>query len=240
MQNNFNKYGEYNFKFEIIEECVKNDVDEREKYWIEFFKSNQKEFGFNSESGGSKFKTLSEEHKRKISIKVKGKNNPMYGVIRKGKDGTFYGKHLSEEAKKIISDKAKQRYHTHSKYINSKEAIDKRSISNTGKKRSDAFRNRMREIAKSRTGEKNAFYGRTHSEEAKGKISKANKNNPNIGRHKRKMVKAINLTNGEESIFESISDVTKSIPGLANRNMISGVIKGTYKQYKGYTFEELR
>lgn len=237
MQNAFNKYGEDNFSFEIIEECKMEDADDRERHWIKLYKSNDKKHGFNSESGGHKNKTLSDEHKMKISAKVKGDKNPMYGVSRTGKEAPFYGKHLSKEAKLILSKKAKERYATHSVYINSEEAILKRSISNTGKKRSEKFRERMSAIASERTGDKNPFYGKSHSEETKRKISIANSNNPNIGAHKRKQIIAINLSTGEKSKFNSIKEATENIDGLKNRNMISGVLNGKYKQYKGYSFE---
>lgn len=240
MQNAFNKYGESNFSFEIIEECDTKDIDDRERYWIEKCKSNNKQHGFNSESGGHDNKTLSVEHKAKISVKVKGSKNPMYGVHRMGEDNPFYGKCLSEEAKAILSKKAKERYVTHSEHINSEEAIIKRSISNTGKKRSKEFRERMSEIASERIGDKNSFYGKSHSEETKRKISIANSNNPNIGAHKMKKVIAINLSTGEKSEFKSIKEVTENIEGLKNRNMVSAVLNGKYKQYKGYTFEFLQ
>lgn len=37
LQKAFRKYGIDNFKFEIIEECLKKDLDAREQYWIDFY-----------------------------------------------------------------------------------------------------------------------------------------------------------------------------------------------------------
>jgi hypothetical protein len=45
--------GIWNFKFELIEECDKNLLGEREKYYIDFFKSQS--WGYNV-VGGSTFK----------------------------------------------------------------------------------------------------------------------------------------------------------------------------------------
>lgn len=50
------KYGTRNFSFSIIEECAPEMLNEREIYWISFYKSNQKEYGYNlSDGGGSKY-----------------------------------------------------------------------------------------------------------------------------------------------------------------------------------------
>lgn len=44
------KYGIENFTFEIIEECSKDLLNEREKYWIQYYNSYNN--GYNSTSGG--------------------------------------------------------------------------------------------------------------------------------------------------------------------------------------------
>jgi group I intron endonuclease len=47
LQNSFNKFGEYNFVFEIVEFCDKSELIERENYYINHFNSNSLEFGYN-------------------------------------------------------------------------------------------------------------------------------------------------------------------------------------------------
>ena len=44
------KYGIENFTFEILEECPKDKLSEREKYWIDFYETNT--YGYNIKSGG--------------------------------------------------------------------------------------------------------------------------------------------------------------------------------------------
>ena len=39
-----------NFTFEIVEVCAKEEQSEKEKYWVDFYKS--KEYGYNSKAGG--------------------------------------------------------------------------------------------------------------------------------------------------------------------------------------------
>lgn len=45
------EYGSNNFKFEIIEECTINDLNNREKYWIKYFNTITP-FGYNQDEGG--------------------------------------------------------------------------------------------------------------------------------------------------------------------------------------------
>jgi len=48
----FRKYGLENFSFEIIEKCKEEELDDREKYWIQYFNSYYK--GYNETLGGRK------------------------------------------------------------------------------------------------------------------------------------------------------------------------------------------
>lgn len=45
--------GLWNFSFELLEECTKDQLGDREKYYIEFFQSNQPQFGYNVVSGSA-------------------------------------------------------------------------------------------------------------------------------------------------------------------------------------------
>lgn len=52
LQNAWNKYGENNFCFYILEECILENLNEREKYWISKLKTNNVNFGYNVSEGG--------------------------------------------------------------------------------------------------------------------------------------------------------------------------------------------
>lgn len=47
------KYGIENFSFSIVEECTEENLNEREIYWIEHYKSYDKTKGYNITSGGN-------------------------------------------------------------------------------------------------------------------------------------------------------------------------------------------
>lgn len=48
----FKKYGVENFKFEILEECKISELNEREIFYIDKFKSNDNRYGYNLTDGG--------------------------------------------------------------------------------------------------------------------------------------------------------------------------------------------
>lgn len=64
LQSAWNKYGEENFIFKVLENCSTDELDEREKFWIKKFDSINKNNGYNFESGGSLNKKLSIETRR--------------------------------------------------------------------------------------------------------------------------------------------------------------------------------
>lgn len=89
----WNKYGEENFRFEILEICSIELLDFCEIKWISELNTLDNKFGYNLVSGGNLNKILSEEHKRKISKNMpdfNGENNPF-----------FNKKHTPETIKKI-------------------------------------------------------------------------------------------------------------------------------------------
>lgn len=47
----FRKYGLENFSFEVIEECSRELLNEKETYYIQYYKTNDETFGYNETSG---------------------------------------------------------------------------------------------------------------------------------------------------------------------------------------------
>ena len=94
-QNSWNKYGEENFNFEIIE-CIenKNDLIIREQYYINLFDTNNKTKGYNIRPNA--LNNLGFHHSEKT--KQKFTENSL------GENNNFYGKHHSEYTKSILSN----------------------------------------------------------------------------------------------------------------------------------------
>lgn len=148
--------------------------------------------------------------------------------------GGVKNKKLAESTKKQLSAKAKVRYPEYCDVLNSADAIHKRSQSNTGKRRSEEFRKRMSELAKVRTGERNAFYGRTHSEETKRRIGAANRGNSDSGKAKVPII-AVALATGITKEYASKAAAKRD--GFPSVSSINAVIAGTKPHYKQHTFK---
>lgn len=120
------KYGQENFLLEIIEVCDENTSNDREIYWIKFYKSRNNECGYNLTDGGDGVLNLSEEsknkrkekmlgrkhsedHKKKISEANKGKiissnTKRKISIANSGENNGMFGKTISNETRKKLSE----------------------------------------------------------------------------------------------------------------------------------------
>ena len=117
LQKAWNKYGECNFIFYILEVCDIDHLDDRETYYIDFYESTNRKMGYNLKTGGQCGAKYSEEVRLKISEALKG----------------------------------------HEVSLESREKISKNHADVSG--------------------ENNGMYGRRHTDEAKNRVSQANKGN---------------------------------------------------------------
>lgn len=76
LSNAIRKYGVHSFVKEVLEECgCREDLDDRERYWIKYFNSTNKSIGYNIATGGNSASGYrhSEETKRKMGESRKGR-----------------------------------------------------------------------------------------------------------------------------------------------------------------------
>lgn len=122
LQKSWNKYGEECFKFYILEYCDKDELDEKETYYINHYNTTNRDYGYNLKSGGQFHNYVSDEVKTKISEsnkktylnpqrrKVQSINalnqwaNPKIKEKIIGSNNGMYGKHHTQETKKKISE----------------------------------------------------------------------------------------------------------------------------------------
>jgi group I intron endonuclease len=81
------KYGYSVFKLEILEYCEPKNVIKREQYYLNLL---EPKYNILQTAGSSFGYKHTEETKSKISIALKGENNPMFG--RKGEKNPMFGK----------------------------------------------------------------------------------------------------------------------------------------------------
>lgn len=79
-----------NFAIIVLEECGGEKVETREEYWIALYDSNNREKGYNIESGGkNKGKTRTEETRVRMSISMKKSIQKSNDNILKYKQGAI-------------------------------------------------------------------------------------------------------------------------------------------------------
>ena len=133
LQHSWNKYGENNFEFYILEYCNSDKLDEMEIYYIELYDTLNHANGYNLKSGGQDNGVQATEYvKEKISkalkksyseneeIKEKRRQdalsqwaNPEIKAKILGKNNGMYGKTHSKEARRKISEAQKGRISQH-------------------------------------------------------------------------------------------------------------------------------
>lgn len=74
LQSSWNKYGKYNFKYNIIQFCSRDKLAYYEDYWVKILKTEDHYYGFNIQSTDpNNIFIVSEETKQKLRIVNKGK-----------------------------------------------------------------------------------------------------------------------------------------------------------------------
>jgi group I intron endonuclease len=168
LQNSVNKHGLENFIFEVIEECSKEILIEREQYWIDTLDSYNKGYNSRPIANSNLGKKCSEETKRKMSEASKGVSK-------------------SEEAKRNMSISQKKYFETHEP-INkgktqevSQESRNKISLALKGRSYEELYGvEKAKEMKEKR---RLSSLGYKHSEEAKRKLSEKAKKEWELGIH---------------------------------------------------------
>jgi group I intron endonuclease len=109
LQSAWNKYGAESFEFLIVLECSVDILLAKEKEYTIKYNSLNNNYGYNVNEPRKIFlnRKCSEELKKLSSERMSGEKNPMYGKF--GNQHPKFEMKMSEENRKIISDKAKKR-----------------------------------------------------------------------------------------------------------------------------------
>lgn len=257
----FKKYGTENFIKEIIEECEsKEHLDERERYWINFYKSTDRNIGYNIALGGDGGDTIS-NHPDNDLIRQKHsewmqENNPTRGrkksedEIERWKD-SFVGKYKGENSpnfgkkhnddSKIKMSESRKKWHKNLTEEERNSISDKISKSNKGKE--GFWKGKDNTNHSDWMKQNNPMKGKNHTDEIKQRISDANKK-PKSDETKRKLSEANKgkkpgntvKVEIEGTIYESLTEASNktriNLSTLRNRIKSKNVKYLNYKIYE--------
>lgn len=218
--------------FEVIDECLcgedKKDINDREIYWISFFDSLKNGLNCTEGGKGQVGRIWTEEQRIKQSNLIIGmyERDEIPIIIRSGHT-------LSEEHKIKISNSNKSTYDSG------------REPWNKGRETPQEVKDK---ISKSTTGDKNHFFGKTHSEESIAKITEANIGRIHTEETKQKMSKSskckyyphtygvsvlqYDMNNNLIKVFKSIKEASMET-GCSSPRIVD-VCKGNRKHTKNF------
>jgi len=198
--NSFAKHGKDNFVIKIIDSGKnQNELNQKEEFYIQKYKTLDRNFGFNLKHGGSKGK-LTEETKKKISEANKGRE--LSEETKKKLSESLKGRIISEETKKKISETILKRKKRDG-YVNSLETRRKLSEANKGRVFSEETKRKLSEVHR----------GKKLSEETKKKLSEANRGKKFSEEHKRKISESLK---GKKLSEEHKRKISESLKGKTN------------------------
>ena len=179
LQNSWNKYGEQNFKFILLE--LVNDKKKlitRETYWMNCYKASNRKFGYNIRRICSSNLGLKVSEKTKIKMSLAGssrrhteKTKAKLSQDRMGNKNPMYGKTLTQEHKNKLSKANKGKIITKKMREKISKANKGRISVNKGKKNIHSLEG----LKKMSMSSKNNTYrlGATHTKKSIEKMSKA-------------------------------------------------------------------
>ena len=120
LQRAFDKYGEGSFVFGVIEECSTDDLDSKEKYWIDYYDTYNNGYNCALPNGKNNGHIFTDEDKQKHSIAMK---------LARSRDSV-------ESRRKIIAGLAKGRLNAIGKRVRSLILYDSKTLELVYKSRS--------------------------------------------------------------------------------------------------------
>lgn len=168
LQNHFNKYGEEDLIFSILEYTTKEEILQREQFHLDT--NELPTFNICTIAGSRAGTNVSEETKIKLSKAHKGKIKTKEHLDRIVKALT--GKKLSDNHRKNLSISHMGSQKGRVATAETKERMSKAQKGSKKKPLTEAHKAILRE---KHLGANNHFYGKTHSAEARKKISEVQK-----------------------------------------------------------------
>lgn len=223
------KYGWDNFEHIILENnLTAQQANQKEEEYIKYYKSNERQFGYNLTAGGNNHQEISESTRKKLSDHAKNRwtdesiRNKMSQIMKEKWQDPEYRKNqfkshqkaleqlhkngktsfISEEGRKRIGE-ARKKY------------IAEHGTPTQGKGHTEATK---KILSEQRKGSKNPMYGKKHTEEWKQMMSQKMTGRPSTTNRKIKCIET-------GQVFQSITKAAKWC-NLKSSSHISEVAKG--------------
>lgn len=228
LQLSWNKHGEDVFAFEVLEECEEKDLLKVEQKYIDKYFNSGNMYNIcsnasapmtNRKHSPDTLEKLSKSHKGLMS----GEKNPMYG------------KHLSDETKKKLSERFSGVNNPFYGRKLSDESKAKISKANSGRVVSAE---RKEYLSRTMSGENNPFYGKKHTKESLALMSK-NRKGLLMGLESPVSRQVVRIPENNEpiKIFDTVTEA--AIASNAQRSHIALVCNGKRKHAGGYKWKYL-
>lgn len=144
LQNVFNKYQD-KIKFEIIEECDVNKLDEREMYWIDYYRTFNTNHGLNMSVGGDsghrKYRT-----RKEAEVAALEKRKEYYKVHKK--EISEYHKQYYDDNIEKLKVKSKQWHINNKDYFKQYSKTHEKELKVKSKQYYDDNKEKLREYSK--------------------------------------------------------------------------------------------
>lgn len=179
LQRAWDKYGEANFIWEVLRECAPDELDFWEIFYISNLQSDRHSMGYNLEQGGVKTKPMADETKKKISLANTGRKRS--AESRKKQSENMKGKYVGENNHRFgthLTKEHAEKLHTASRnriITDSERELRRQRATNitdeTRKRRSIALSGNRNPMF-GKVGILAPFFGKTHTDDTKHKMSK--------------------------------------------------------------------
>ena len=157
------KYGWDNFKSEILlDNLSQNEANQKEQEMIQHYHSAEKQYGYNLSLGGNSVypnEVVGQLISTKLKLYYSDISNRRYGEAN-----PMYGKKMSEETRRKLSEMRKGKSFSQEHKDNLRKAI---AHINLGRHASEETRKKLSII---NAGVNNSFYGKHHTEETKQQL----------------------------------------------------------------------
>lgn len=208
----YDKHGWENFKTEVLEWCQsREELNEREKYWISYYDAVNSPDFYNIAPGGE------------CGPIYLGELNGMYGrhhteESKEKMRNARQGKSMSKESiEKISKATSGENHHLYGKH-HTEESKEKMRQAKLGKKMSEEF---CKLRSSMMLGPGNVMYGRHHTEEARRKMSEASANREISDEEIRYRYKRVLCIETGE-VFRTISQAIRFIKGIDEHKRVPG------------------